>query len=434
MNSILLALLLVLGVFIAFAVPGGPGAILICAVLSIPILLFINKSDSSYRDFLRNIFIVGLLLRLALAAALYLLDLSYYFGPDAKSYDEFAVDTIKYWQDAMYYRYALGINNNNIAMTYLTAVLYLFIGRNPFALQVFNCTIGAAIGPLIFYCAYSTFYNLKVARFSSILVTFFPSLVLWTSLGLKDGPILFAIAFGMFGTLRLMEKLSVLDVIIVLFSLLSLLGLRFYIFYIMVISIVGGFAIGRRDVLGFGFIRQIFLLVIIGASVTYMGALRNTSSEIQQFTNLENLQRVRSWGAKVSESGYGKEADISTAEGAITFMPIGLMFVMLAPFPWQMTNTSQIITLPEMLVWWGTFPLMIGGLIYSIRHKLRNAIPIILFNFMLTIIYSLFQNNVGTVYRQRSQLLIFYLIFTAVGIVLWQENQENRKRLNPNLR
>jgi hypothetical protein len=102
------------------------------------------------------------------------------------------------------------------------------------------------------------------------------------------------------------------------------------------------------------------------------------------------------------------------------------MFVMFAPFPWQMTNAGQIITLPEMLIWWGTFPLLVSGLIYTIRHKLRNAIPIILFNLMLTLIYSLFQNNVGTVYRHRSQLLIFYLIFTSVGIVLWQERKENK--------
>jgi hypothetical protein len=160
--------------------------------------------------------------------------------------------------------------------------------------------------------------------------------------------------------------------------------------------------------------------------VTYIGALRNTTSEIQQFTNLQNLQRVRSWGANVSESGYGKDVDISTTEGAISFMPIGFMFVMFAPFPWQMTNAGQIITLPEMLIWWGTFPLLVSGLIYTIRHKLRNAIPIILFNLMLTLIYSLFQNNVGTVYRHRSQLLIFYLIFTSVGIVLWQERKENK--------
>jgi hypothetical protein len=35
---------------------------------------------------------------------------------------------------------------------------------------------------------------------------------------------------------------------------------------------------------------------------------------------------------------------------------------------------------------------------------------------------------VGTAYRQRSQLLIFYFIFVAVGYVLLRERREERER------
>jgi activator of 2-hydroxyglutaryl-CoA dehydratase len=40
--------------------------------------------------------------------------------------------------------------------------------------------------------------------------------------------------------------------------------------------------------------------------------------------------------------------------------------------------------------------------------------------------YSVFQGNVGTAYRQRSQILVFYFIFVAVGAVLFKERQEER--------
>jgi hypothetical protein len=36
---------------------------------------------------------------------------------------------------------------------------------------------------------------------------------------------------------------------------------------------------------------------------------------------------------------------------------------------------------------------------------------------------------VGTAYRQRSQLLVFYFIFVAVGFVLLRERREERTRL-----
>lgn len=432
MNSVFLVLSFLLGSFIVSSINGGVGALLICLLLAIPFILIINQTDPKHRDFLRNLFISGLLLRVLLATVLQALNLSYWFGPDAQTYDQYADAILRHWDEAYFYRYALGIKTNNLAMSYLTAVIYLVTGRNPFALQLFNSVLGAAIGPIIYYCSYLLFRNLKVAYFSGLLVTFFPSLVLWSSLGLKDGPIIFILALAMLCTLQLLEKLSLTYIVILILSLFSLIGLRFYIAYILVVSIVGGFLIGSKNILGLGILRQVALLAIIGISITYFGVFRYAPKDLQTYTDLEKVQSMRSWGANVSESGFGKDVDISTTEGALTYMPIGLMFVMFAPFPWQMTSLSQLITLPEMLVWWCTFPFLISGVIYSIKHKLRNIIPVILFTVMLTLIYSLFQNNVGTVYRQRSQLLIFYLIFTAVGIVLWQERKEDRKSKNVN--
>ncbi|HVG29052.1 MAG TPA: hypothetical protein VM864_04970, partial [Pyrinomonadaceae bacterium] len=55
-------------------------------------------------------------------------------------------------------------------------------------------------------------------------------------------------------------------------------------------------------------------------------------------------------------------------------------------------------------------------------------LPILVFTMMLTLAYSVFQGNVGTAYRQRSQLLVFYFIFVAVGYVLMKERREDRKR------
>ena len=55
--------------------------------------------------------------------------------------------------------------------------------------------------------------------------------------------------------------------------------------------------------------------------------------------------------------------------------------------------------------------------------------PILIFTVMLTFAYSVFQGNVGTAYRQRAQLLVFYFIFVAVGFVLIKEKREERKRL-----
>jgi hypothetical protein len=100
-----------------------------------------------------------------------------------------------------------------------------------------------------------------------------------------------------------------------------------------------------------------------------------------------------------------------------------------APFPWQLQSLRQGITLPEMLAWWAAFPFLILGFWFTFRYRLRQAFVIFIFTTMLTLAYSVFQGNVGTAYRQRAQILVFYFIFVAVGIVLTREKWEERRLL-----
>ena len=113
----------------------------------------------------------------------------------------------------------------------------------------------------------------------------------------------------------------------------------------------------------------------------------------------------------------------------MTILPIGFAYLMLAPFPWQAGNLRQAITIPEVLLWWAMIPFLIIGLIYSVRHKLRNAFPMLIFSLLLTLSYSLFQGNVGTAYRQRTQIQVFLFIFIGVGWTVYQEHRENKRIL-----
>lgn len=59
---------------------------------------------------------------------------------------------------------------------------------------------------------------------------------------------------------------------------------------------------------------------------------------------------------------------------------------------------------------------------------MRRALPVLIFTTMLTLAYSVFQGNVGTAYRQRSQLLIFYFMFVSAGYVLAAERREAKQK------
>jgi hypothetical protein len=132
--------------------------------------------------------------------------------------------------------------------------------------------------------------------------------------------------------------------------------------------------------------------------------------------------------ASSAQSGFAKDVDVSTTQGALATIPVGLFYLLFAPFPWQFVSLRQSITLPEMIIWWASFPLLVLGLWFSVRYRLRQISPILIFTVMLSLAYSVFQGNIGTAYRQRAQLLVFYFIFVAVGFVLLLEKRDEKRR------
>jgi hypothetical protein len=281
---------------------------------------------------------------------------------------------------------------------------------------------------MVYTCAHKIFNNRRVGKISALLVALYPAFIIWSGQLLKDGLIIFLLVLAMTLVLRLQEKFRLFDVILLGFSLFGIITLRFYIFYMAALAIVGAFVIGTSNSPQ-AMMRRIGALVIIGFGLTYFGATRDSGSDIENFANLERIQISRRDLATSAESGYGQDLDVSTTEGAFAALPIGLTYLLLAPFPWQMTNWRQAITLPEILLWWSSIPFLLSGLWYTIRYRLRSSIPILVFSLMLTLAYSIFLGNIGTAYRQRTQIQVFLFMFIAVGWTLWQERSENKNLL-----
>jgi 4-amino-4-deoxy-L-arabinose transferase-like glycosyltransferase len=277
-------------------------------------------------------------------------------------------------------------------------------------------------------CAHHIFRNVRVARVSAYLVALYPSLILWSSQGLKDSPIIFLLALAMLATLKLGEKLSLKYFLIMVGCLFGILTLRFYIFYMLVAAIGGTFIIGMRAFSAKSLMRQFVMIVGIGLALTYLGVSKTASVQIENFASLEAVQHSRATQSRLANTGFASDVDVTTTSGALTAIPIGLTYLFFAPFPWQLLNVRQSITLPEMIVWWGAFPLFVLGLWFAIKYRLRQVLPILIFTIMLTLAYALVQGNIGTAYRQRSQLLIFYFIFVAVGLSLLGEVRESQRK------
>jgi hypothetical protein len=224
----------------------------------------------------------------------------------------------------------------------------------------------------------------------------------------------------------LQEKFNYAAIVLLIFSLFGIISLRFYIFYMVAVAVAGSFVIGTSNSIG-SVVRRSLILIVMGVGLTYLGVIQTASVDLETYGNLDRLQNSRLDQAVSADSGYADDVDVSTTRGAITAIPIGFIYLMLAPFPWEMRNLRQAVTLPEVLAWWAMMPLLGWGAWYTIKHRLRTAFPIVIFSALLTIAYSIFQSNVGTAYRQRTQIQVFLFMFIAVGWVLFKERREDRK-------
>ena len=432
MNTILIALALLICGGVLYVIPGyGPGALVFCALVSAPTVYVLVKSPED-RQFLLRLFVLAILVRIIIASLIYLWHAEEFFGGDANTYHLFGESLMQSWHGDDYHggRYSQFIASGAGAwgMLYVVAAVYEVLGANMYAIQLINVSVGASTAIVVYKVTHILFNNSRVSKLAALLVAFFPSLILWSSQALKDALIIMALSLCILSTLKLMQKLSFGYLLVLGICLSGLLSLRFYIFYMMAAAVGGSFVIGLKSANPSNFIHRFVAIGLIGLVFTWFGVIRFATVQFQKYGNLQMVQMSRVDQARNAGSGFGKDVDVQTTEGALTVIPIGLVYLLFAPFPWQLASLRQSIALPEMIVWWAAFPLLVLGWWYAVKHRLRQVSPIILFTTMLTLAYSVFQGNVGTAYRQRSQLLVFYFIFVAVGAVILKEKAEDRTR------
>jgi hypothetical protein len=250
-------------------------------------------------------------------------------------------------------------------------------------------------------------------------------MLFWSAGMYKDPAVLLCIALSMFAVLRLRDAFSPGMAVLLAVAAVGLLSLRFYIFYFVALAALASFSFGRRGPIVSRLASYGLVLTALVGALTF--AVPRETLEIQRaFMTLDQLQITRADQAMWGKSAYGTEYDVSTLGGALRALPPGLAYLLFAPFPWAISGVRQLLVLPETLVWYGLMPAFFRGLAYSVRHRLRDVLPILVFAVTLTTAYALMQGNVGTAYRQRTQVTMFYFVFMAVGIV--QRAQRGARR------
>jgi dolichyl-phosphate-mannose-protein mannosyltransferase len=391
--------------------------------------VWIILKDQTDRRFLLRVFLGALSLRWIVAFVIDYKHLQNFFGGDANTFDIVGNALSQAWSgigsvETTYMTSYIGAGRPGWGMFYFVASVYYLIGHSPLAVQLINCSFGAASCVAVYKIAQILYPSHRVARTAAILTAIAPSMILWSSQMLKDAPIVLCLCMCALYALKLRSEYRLKSVVVLVIFLCCLFALRNYAFYIMFLAIAGSLLFAARQFTPLRMIQGGVLVLIIGVALAYFGA----ASVSKETFDLKRIQAAREWSAKEANSGFGGDVDISDPNAALSFMPIGVLYVLVAPFPWMINSVRQIITLPELIAWWALFPMLIKGYWFAVRHRLKTSFAICIFTIGLTLAYALYQSNVGTAYRHRAQLYVFFFVFISIGLDLRRAAKLERRK------
>jgi 4-amino-4-deoxy-L-arabinose transferase-like glycosyltransferase len=435
--NLLLGLLCGIVFMLAVGLLGTDGfvATAFSSIISLGVIFILRKySDEDEKLFLTRLFLGALIVRLVLCITAFGFDFQIYLASDYVVYESRGFELYSYWigsastisEISRYYIFDSASIGS--AMYYLVAVIYLITERNPLAASLFCGVVGAATVPLVYYCTYGIYSNRNAAKYAAFSIAFFPAFVVWSSFLLKDGLMMFFLVLTVFSLSRLQKSFSYFHVGLIIVSLVMIVGLRFYIFPVIALGIFASLVIGTQNSVR-SLMSRILTTVFLGVVLSYFGVTALVQQNVTTYGSAEKLQNSRSDLAQSGDSGFGRDMDVSTFQGAVGALPIGFTYLLLAPFPWEITSLRAALTLPDTVIWWLSIPFMISGIMFAIKSKLKENVAILIFVLTLSLFYSIFQGNVGTAYRQRTQIQVFMFMFIAVGVEVAREKYENKRLL-----
>ena len=368
-----------------------------------------------------RVVMAGLLLRLGLGLVIHYMLPVWFFAPDQFTYQDVGWRTLLFLQGRGPSPWQIQ-GSTEVGYFYWNALLFWVFGNAPIVPKIVNAFVGTA-SAVVAYRIAGELAGREPARWTAVLTMFFPSLVLWSTQNLRDPVVLLVTALLFLSALRLRVRPSAWSFLGIVLALTTLLLLRDYIAVMALFALVGASVLARARSLPASILvgAALFGLAVIAYQQFGLGARWVESASFEAISEQRNLMAF-------GGTAFRPEVDVSTPLRGLGFLPIGLAFFLLSPFPWQVGSALSAMTLPEQIVWYALVPMVFVGARYLIRERVHAFGPILVFLALTTSVYALVEGNAGTAYRHRAQVLVFFLIVASVGLAVRGVRRRNRGR------
>lgn len=321
---------------------------------------------------------------------------------------------------------------------YFLAAIQVVTGRSPYGIRLLNMTL-FLFGAVVLFRTVRSAYGPEAALCGLALLLALPSLFIWSISALKE-PSYFLlnaiIISAIFEAVRATRwRVRLLLMLAMLASLAAIATLRSGTIGVALANL-GGAAAGLLY-------RQRPRLVLVVGVVCVLAAFPVLTSSRVSAVVMEQLQRGARyhWGSQATPGHGYKLLDARfydehgeqglpemTPPEAVRFVTRALISFVIVPLPWQIVSMSEIVFLPQQIIWYVLVVLAVVGCVAALR---RNTLltSILGANAVVGIfLISLTNGNVGTLIRMRDMVVPMLLWWSGLGICVTVERLAGHRR------
>lgn len=384
----------------------------------------IRKKNNFDSKALIIILVLGFLLRIATLLATHLcLDLPTLFIDDVtyNSLGSLVADGLKEGKLISH----PGIRKFNQGYYYYVGFIYYLFGPNILYVKIFNL-LASLVFVFFIYEIAQKLYSERVAIYTAALVSCWPSILMITTINLKDILIIFLSGVVIWSAISYFEKLRYRYILPLIISIVILNYFRTQLVIlfgpVLFLSVLfhKKLASSKKVIL-----QKIFLIIMVGITLKISGYELLGLKSIYRWIDSENIYTQRSaliegktpyTISKEISAGNKPNGDRYSLKNNVTYIPKGFVIYMLSPLPWDAKGFRQKMLIPEVIVWYFLFVLALYGVTIDFKNKWRKNLLIYLYIITVTFSYSLIAGNIGTAYRHRLMVVPFIFIYSSVGL------------------
>lgn len=322
------------------------------------------------------------------------------------------------------------------AYAYFLSFLYSFFGFKPVIAIFFNCLVGSFLCIPVYIITKDLTDNNICARTAAVLITFFPSLFLWSMLNQKEilsillNILIVLCLIKFYKERRIILPIFVLFLTLIQFFLRPVFIAPLGIYYILFALIfLWQFKPARKAL-----VLAMVFLVISGRFFSLPRNYLNKTMEKVYFLTVDALathhSHVREGGSsyKILKERYylpsppGKPVAYWFQQG----VPIkdisrayflGMYHFIFEPFPFNTRTSLQLLAYPQTILTYFLMIFFFLGFLVTLRYKTKLFFILFSYLFVFSSIVALNEGNVGGLLRHRDIVSWVFIIFASIGIV-----------------